>query len=167
MIRLQACWNPKLPPSPCYCHYRYYYDCSNDNHSSCYSFSYALSCRRLPCLRQSPSRRRESIAAWSEIQKSNLRYPYVGYSQNCGPLLAIDYIIAPNVSGYQNATLILGTTHVHLISLHMCGGGQPSARGQELQGIYGPYPYTPYSTLLLEPCRTTLKSKKAFQGFRV
>ena len=36
----------------------------------------------------------------------------VGCLKNDGPLLAIHYITAPNIQGYQNGALILGTTHV-------------------------------------------------------
>ena len=31
---------------------------------------------------------------------------------NPSPLLVIDYISAPNIQGYQNGTLILGTIHI-------------------------------------------------------
>ena len=37
----------------------------------------------------------------------------LGCSQNCGPLLLIEYISAPNKKRYQDGTLILGTTHLH------------------------------------------------------
>ena len=32
-----------------------------------------------------------------------------------GPLSVMDYITAPNIEGYQNGALILGTTHVSLL----------------------------------------------------
>ena len=35
-----------------------------------------------------------------------------GCSENYGPVLVIDYITAPNMLGYQNRILILGTTHI-------------------------------------------------------
>ena len=33
-----------------------------------------------------------------------------GCSQNYGPFFVLDYIMAPIIQGYQNGTLILGTT---------------------------------------------------------
>ena len=36
---------------------------------------------------------------------------HVGCSRNSGPLMVIDYIRAPNIQGYQNGILTLGTTH--------------------------------------------------------
>ena len=38
----------------------------------------------------------------------------MGCSQNVEPVLVIDYITEPNISGYQNGTLILGTIHMAL-----------------------------------------------------
>ena len=38
----------------------------------------------------------------------------MGYSQNNGPRLVIDCATAPNIQGYQNGTLIWGTTLVFL-----------------------------------------------------
>ena len=39
-------------------------------------------------------------------------YAHMGCSRNVGLLLVIDDITAPNIWGYQNGTLILGTTHI-------------------------------------------------------
>ena len=39
---------------------------------------------------------------------------HLGDSQNYGPFLATSYITAPDIYGYQNGTLILGTTHLVL-----------------------------------------------------
>ena len=32
----------------------------------------------------------------------------IGCSQDCGPFLVVDYITAPDISGYPNATLNFG-----------------------------------------------------------
>ena len=47
----------------------------------------------------------------------------MGEFQHYGPLLVIDYITAPNVEGYQNGTLILGTTHIKEFRLVPLGLG--------------------------------------------
>ena len=44
----------------------------------------------------------------------NSESKHMGCSQNYGPFLAVvDYIAAPtNIEGYQNGTLVLGTSHI-------------------------------------------------------
>ena len=44
-------------------------------------------------------------------------YIWFRVSQNYRPLLVIGYITAPNIAGYQNRTLMLGTTHINTESV--------------------------------------------------
>ena len=39
----------------------------------------------------------------------------MGCPQNYEPLLVIEYISAPNILGYQNGTVILGTLHIRIV----------------------------------------------------
>ena len=39
---------------------------------------------------------------------------HMGRSQNYGPLVVMSYIAVPDIQGYQNGTLILGTTHISI-----------------------------------------------------
>ena len=48
---------------------------------------------------------------WGEIFKNHC-HSHMGGSQNYGPLLGRHYITAPNIQGYQNGTLILGTPRI-------------------------------------------------------
>ena len=41
----------------------------------------------------------------------------MGCCQNYWPLLVIGYFTAPNIYGYQNGNLILGTTHMEIKTL--------------------------------------------------
>ena len=55
---------------------------------------------------------KEEASAGGDEKRLSLREHHLGYSQNYGPHLVIDYIMAPNIWEYQNGTLILGTTHL-------------------------------------------------------
>ena len=52
----------------------------------------------------------------SSVRAEDILTPFqCGLSSRLGPLLVVDYITAPNVQGYQNGTIILGTAHMRSV----------------------------------------------------